>query len=97
MKHAKRPSVTCTKRWKCTFTVSPKTISRYQSRMQARNTLFSSELLVASESTPEIDFENGIVVHEGNEYHFPALPPEILAILEDGGLIPHVRKELGKV
>jgi hypothetical protein len=36
------------------------------------------------------------VTHEGNEYHFPALPVEVLAILEDGGLIPHVRKELGK-
>ena len=43
-----------------------------------------------------IDFENGTVTHEGNEYHFPALPKEVLAILEDGGLIPHVRKELGK-
>jgi len=46
--------------------------------------------------TVKIDFENGIVIHEGNEYHFPALPPEVLAILEDGGLIPHVRKELGR-
>jgi len=54
-------------------------------------------LLVAPESTPEIDFERGIVVHKGSEYHFPALPAEVLAILEDGGLIPHVRKELGKV
>ena len=45
----------------------------------------------------KIDFERGIVVHKGNEYHFPALPAEVLAILEDGGLIPHVRKELGKV
>ncbi len=43
-----------------------------------------------------IDFENGIVIHEGNRYHFPALPKEVLAILEDGGLIPHVRKALGK-
>ncbi|MCK4394378.1 3-isopropylmalate dehydratase, partial [Candidatus Bipolaricaulota bacterium] len=43
-----------------------------------------------------INFENGIVAHEGNEYHFPALPVEVLAILQDGGLIPHVRKELGK-
>jgi len=43
-----------------------------------------------------IDFENGIVRHEGNEYHFPALPKEVLAILKDGGLIPHVRKSLGK-
>jgi 3-isopropylmalate/(R)-2-methylmalate dehydratase small subunit len=43
-----------------------------------------------------IDFENGVVIHEGNTYHFPALPVEVLAILQDGGLIPHVRKELGK-
>jgi 3-isopropylmalate/(R)-2-methylmalate dehydratase small subunit len=46
--------------------------------------------------TVEIDFEKGIVIHEGNEYHFPALPKGVLAILEDGGLIPHVRRELGK-
>ncbi|MCK4356128.1 3-isopropylmalate dehydratase, partial [Candidatus Bipolaricaulota bacterium] len=46
--------------------------------------------------TLSIDFENGIVTHEGNTYHFPALPVEVLAILQDGGLIPHVRKELGK-
>jgi len=44
----------------------------------------------------EIDFEAGIVRHSGSEYRFPALPPEVLAILEDGGLIPHVRKVLGK-
>jgi len=46
--------------------------------------------------TLSIDFENGVVTHEGNIYHFPALPMEVLAILEDGGLIAHVRKELGK-
>ena len=33
----------------------------------------------------KIDFENGVVIHEGNEYHFPALPKEVLAILEDVG------------
>ncbi len=43
-----------------------------------------------------IDFENGVVTHKGNTYHFPALPKEVLAILNDGGLIPHVRKQLGK-
>ena len=41
-----------------------------------------------------IDFENGVVTHEGNEYHFPTLPKEVLAILQDGDLIPHVWKEL---
>jgi 3-isopropylmalate/(R)-2-methylmalate dehydratase small subunit len=46
--------------------------------------------------TVKIDFEGGIVLHEGNEYHFPALPVEVLAILRDGGLIPHVWKALGK-
>jgi len=48
------------------------------------------------DDTVAIDFENGVVTYEGNEYHFPALPVEVLAILEDGGLIPHVRKALGK-
>lgn len=43
-----------------------------------------------------INFENGVVTHEGNTYHFPALPVEVLAILQDGGLIPHVREALGK-
>jgi len=47
------------------------------------------------DDTVSIDFEDGIVHHEGNAYHFPALPREVLAILKDGGLIPHVRKELG--
>ncbi len=41
-----------------------------------------------------IDFAAGVVEHEGESYSFPALPPEVLAILEDGGLIPHVKKAL---
>ena len=51
---------------------------------------------IKKDDSVKIDFEAGIVIHEGNEYHFPALPKEVRAILEDGGLIPHVRKELGK-
>ena len=43
----------------------------------------------------EIDFQAGTLRHKENEYRFPALPPEVLAILEDGGLIPHVKKVLG--
>ena len=46
--------------------------------------------------TLSIDFGKGTVTHEGNAYHFPALPVEVLSILKDGGLIPHVRKSLGK-
>jgi len=41
-----------------------------------------------------IDFSAGVVEHDGKTYSFPPLPPEVLAILEDGGLIPHVKKAL---
>lgn len=46
--------------------------------------------------TIEIDFAGGTVHHKGNRYPFPALPKEILDILEDGGLIPHLKRVLGK-
>ena len=42
-----------------------------------------------------VDFATGTVEHAGKTYTFPPLPPEVLAILEDGGLIPHVKKVLG--
>lgn len=51
---------------------------------------------IKKQDTVEIDFQNGVVIHQGNEYNFPALPKEVLAILKDGGLIPHVRKELNR-
>ncbi len=41
-----------------------------------------------------IDFAAGVVEHDGKTYGFPPLPAEVLAILEDGGLIPHVKKVL---
>jgi len=52
--------------------------------------------MIAKDDVAKIDFERGLVVHEGREYHFPALPKEVLAILNDGGLIPHVKKLLGE-
>ncbi|MGC9399749.1 MAG: 3-isopropylmalate dehydratase small subunit [Anaerolineae bacterium] len=42
-----------------------------------------------------IDFEAGTVTTPERTYTFPPLSPEVLAILDDGGLIPHVRKQLG--
>ncbi|MBN1180321.1 MAG: 3-isopropylmalate dehydratase [Anaerolineae bacterium] len=42
-----------------------------------------------------IDFAAGTVTTPKGVYTFPALAPEVMAILEDGGLIPHVRKQLG--
>jgi 3-isopropylmalate/(R)-2-methylmalate dehydratase small subunit len=42
-----------------------------------------------------IDFSAGTVTTPGGEYNFPPLAPEVMEIIEDGGLIPHVRKRLG--
>ena len=82
-------------------TVIAKSFSRIFFRNAINNGLPVIELregidAIEKGDTVKIDFKKGIVIHEGNEYHFPALPAEVLAILEDGGLIPHVRKELGK-
>jgi len=44
----------------------------------------------------EIDPERGVLVHKGVEHRFPSLPPEVRAILDDGGLIPHVKRVLSK-
>ena len=46
--------------------------------------------------TPSIDFENGTVTHEGNEYHFLDFPKGIFGVLEESGLFPHMRKKLCK-
>jgi 3-isopropylmalate/(R)-2-methylmalate dehydratase small subunit len=42
-----------------------------------------------------IDFAQGRVSTPGGEYSFPPLPSEVLAILEAGGLIAYVRRQLG--
>ena len=42
-----------------------------------------------------IDFAAGLVTTPRGEYAFPPLSPSVMEILEDGGLIPHVRKQLG--
>jgi len=42
-----------------------------------------------------VDFAAGLVIAPSREYEFPALPPDILRILNAGGLIPYVRDELG--
>jgi 3-isopropylmalate/(R)-2-methylmalate dehydratase small subunit len=43
-----------------------------------------------------IEFSKGIVTHEGVQYRFQPLPESVMAILESGGLIPYVRKKLGR-
>jgi 3-isopropylmalate/(R)-2-methylmalate dehydratase small subunit len=43
-----------------------------------------------------IDFEAGeLTAADGTVYRFPALPAEVIGILEAGGLAPYVKKELG--
>lgn len=42
-----------------------------------------------------IDFVAGTVTTPGGVYRFPPLPAEVMAILEAGGLIAHVRRQLG--
>ncbi len=42
-----------------------------------------------------IDFVAGTVTTPKKVYTFPPLSPEVMQIIEDGGLIPHVRKRLG--
>lgn len=42
-----------------------------------------------------IDFAAGTVTAPAGGYTFPPLSPEVMAILDAGGLIPHVRQQLG--
>ncbi len=42
-----------------------------------------------------VDFVAGKVITPQGEYAFPPLSSFVMGILEDGGLIPHVRKQLG--
>ena len=42
-----------------------------------------------------IDFVAGTVTTRGGAYTFPPLAAEVMQIIEDGGLVPHVRKRLG--
>jgi len=35
------------------------------------------------------------ILRTGETLHFKALPPFIMEILRDGGLIPHLKKKMG--
>ena len=44
----------------------------------------------------EVDFETGIITTaSGKKISFPPYPDFVKGLIEDGGLIPHVKKELG--
>jgi 3-isopropylmalate/(R)-2-methylmalate dehydratase small subunit len=42
-----------------------------------------------------VDFAGGTVTTPGGVHTFPPLPAEVMEILGAGGLIPHVRRQLG--
>jgi 3-isopropylmalate/(R)-2-methylmalate dehydratase small subunit len=48
--------------------------------------------------TIEVDFETGEIqnISKGKKFHVPRLPPFIVEILTDGGLIENLRKKLNK-
>lgn len=50
---------------------------------------------VASGDEITIDFVAGTVTTPKGAYAFPPLSPEVMEILEAGGLIPYARKQLG--
>ncbi|MCH8304390.1 MAG: 3-isopropylmalate dehydratase, partial [Candidatus Marinimicrobia bacterium] len=43
----------------------------------------------------EVDMDKGTITCAAGTFEFPALPPEVRGIFEDGGLIPHTKKILG--
>ncbi len=43
-----------------------------------------------------IDFKEGIIKVNNKTLNFPPLPPEVLKILESGGLIPYLKKRISK-
>lgn len=43
-----------------------------------------------------VDVEKGMITVGEQEFHFPQLPPEIIAIQKAGGLLPYVREVLKK-
>ena len=43
----------------------------------------------------EVDLENYMIRSHAGEFSFPPFAPSVQAIIADGGLIPHLKKQLG--
>ncbi|MCK5686832.1 3-isopropylmalate dehydratase small subunit [bacterium] len=52
--------------------------------------------LLKKGDTAEVDFINGKLKAGGKEFDFVKLPPFILEIFNDGGLLPHTKRKLDK-
>ncbi len=57
--------------------------------------LMSSEIVdnIENDEEIEIDFEKGIVKTKQGIFNFPPLPPEVLQILNAGGLIEYIKQD----
>jgi len=96
---SREQAATCLKAAGVAAIIAP-SFSRIYFRNAINNGLPAIELAEGTEAIEAgdeigIDFAAGVVEHNGKTYAFPPLPAEVLAILEDGGLIPHVKKALG--
>ena len=80
-------------------------IAKSYSRIFFRNAINQGLPLLTSDLVEDvkegdqitIDFAEGTIVYPGGQKSFPALPPSVMDILNEGGLIPAVRKSLGLV
>ncbi len=78
-------------------------VAKSYSRIFFRNAInqglpvITADLVDAVQAGEEItiDFSQGKIIHSGGEKTFPALPDSVMSILQEGGLIPAVRKSLG--
>jgi 3-isopropylmalate/(R)-2-methylmalate dehydratase small subunit len=50
---------------------------------------------VQTGDTIEIDLANSVIRWNAREFSFPPLSPTALGIIDDGGLVQHIRKKLG--
>lgn len=44
----------------------------------------------------KVDFERSVIIHEDRKYPYTPLSEDVKEILDAGGLIPYVRRQLGK-
>ncbi len=73
------------------------------SRIFFRNAVNEGLPLITTKEAPEIiqdrdeievDFEKGAIQAGGKTIGFPPLPANVMEIMNDGGLIPHLKKKL---
>ncbi|MDR1885080.1 MAG: 3-isopropylmalate dehydratase small subunit [Synergistaceae bacterium] len=79
-------------------------IARSFARIHYRNCLNEGlPIIISSEAQDlanagdeiEIDFEAGVITAAGRALKFPPYPEFVQGLVNDGGLIPHVKKSLG--